>query len=135
MSTGEQDYWEYPLHDLLPMLAVLGQELGGGDEHRAAQARVRVRAGLLDRQPAEAIGQGLGRSSHALLCPGRLGQRAVRVEGDGLALDVDLPCGFPVPADRGVTEARVVGGHDVGVVVENPPDHFLGDVAVDQSGA
>ena len=31
-----------------------------------------------------------------------LGQRAVRVQGDGLAVDVDLAGGFPVAADGGI---------------------------------
>src|SRR5699024_6688313 len=90
------------LDGLLTMLTVLGQELGGGDEHRATQTRVRVRAGLLDRQPAVAVGQGLGGSCHALLGPGRLSQGPIRVEGDSLTFDVDLLCGLPVPPDRGV---------------------------------
>src|SRR6266566_7942084 len=48
------------LQDLLTVGAVLGQELGGGDEHRAGQARVRMRAAAYGWQPAVAIGQGLG---------------------------------------------------------------------------
>ena len=44
------------LDDLTAVGAVLGQELRGGDEHRAGQAGVGVRAGLLDRQPAEPVG-------------------------------------------------------------------------------
>ena len=66
------------------------------------ETRVGVRAGLLDRQAAVAVGQRLGDAAESLLGPGRLGQRAVRVEGDGLALDVDLAGGFPVPADGGI---------------------------------
>ena len=66
------------------VVVVLGQELGGGDEHRAGQAGVGVRAGLLDRQPAEPVGQGLGRAAETLLGPGGLGERPGGVDGDGL---------------------------------------------------
>ena len=37
------------LQGLLPLSAVLRQELAGGEEHRAGQAGVGVRAGLLHR--------------------------------------------------------------------------------------
>ena len=71
------------LQDLLAVVAVLGQELAGGEEHRAGQAGVGVRAGLLDRQAAEPVGQRLGGPAEALLGPGGLGERPVGVESDG----------------------------------------------------
>jgi len=43
------------LHDLVVLFAVLGQELGGGDEHGTGQAGVGMRAGLLNRQTAEEV--------------------------------------------------------------------------------
>src|SRR3546814_9859229 len=44
------------LQSLLALSAVLGQELRCRDEHRAGQTRVGVRAGLLDRASAIAVG-------------------------------------------------------------------------------
>ena len=102
---------------------------------RAGQAGVGVRAGLLHRQPAEAVGQRLGGPAEALFGPGRLGERPAGVDRDGLAGDVDLAGGFPVPADGGVVQPGVVGGHLRGVVIEDAPHDFLRDVPVDQTGA
>ncbi|MFI8888638.1 MULTISPECIES: hypothetical protein [unclassified Streptomyces] len=99
------------LQQLLALFAVLRQELGGGDEQRAGQAGVGVRTGLPHRQAALAIGQGLGHAAEPLLGPGGLGRRPGRVEGDVLALDVDLVGPFPVRADRGVVQPGVVRGH------------------------
>jgi DNA invertase Pin-like site-specific DNA recombinase len=48
------------VQDVAAVLAVLGEKLGDGDEHRAGQAGWCVRAGLLDGQPAVAVRQGLG---------------------------------------------------------------------------
>ena len=72
------------------LFAQFGQELGSGEEDRAGQAGVGVRAGLLQRQPAVAVGQGLGGDAVAGLGPLGLCQRPVRVERDPLTLDVDL---------------------------------------------
>ena len=123
------------LDDLRAVGAVLGQELRGGDEHRAGQAGVGVRAGLLDRQPAEPVGQRLGRPAEALLGPGGLGEWPGRVDHDDVAGDVDLAGGLPVPADGGVVQPGVVGGHLRGVVIEDAPHDFLRDIPVDQPGA
>ena len=84
------------------MPAVLGQELGGGHEHRAGQAGIGMRAGLLDRQPAEPVGQRLGGAAEALFGPGSLGERPFGIDQDTLAADVDLAGSFPVAANRGV---------------------------------
>lgn len=88
-----------------------GRNSGVGDEYRAGQEGVGVRTGLPHRQAALAIGQGLGRAAEPLLGPGGLGRRPGRVEGDALALDVDLAGPFPVRADRGVVQPGVVRGH------------------------
>ena len=69
------------------------------------------------------------------LGPGRLGQRPVRVEGDGLAVDVDLAGGFPVTADGRVGQLRIPCRHPMGVVVQDPADDLLRHVPVDQLGA
>ena len=42
-----------------PLLAVYGQELDGGLEVRAGETRIRVRAVLLGRAAAVAVGQGV----------------------------------------------------------------------------
>src|SRR5271163_4116854 len=62
------------LQRLLALFVVLRQELPGGEEHRA-QTRVGVRAALLHRQAAVAVGQGLGGAAEPLLGPGCLGER------------------------------------------------------------
>src|SRR5271166_7042235 len=80
---------------------VLGQELGRGDEERAGQAGVGVRAGLDQWQAAEAVGQCLCRAAQALFGPGGLGERPAGVQRDGIAAGVDLAGGLPVPADGG----------------------------------
>ena len=98
------------------------------------EAGVRVRASLHRRQPAVAVGQRLGSPADPLAGPGRLGQRPVRVQGDGLALDVDLAGRFPVTADGGIRQPGIPGRHHVRVVVQDPPDDLLGDVPVDQLG-
>ena len=41
---------------VVELLAMLRQELGGGDEQWASQARIGVRAGLLQRQAAITVG-------------------------------------------------------------------------------
>ena len=81
---------------------MLGQELRGGDEERAGQAGVGMRAGPGQRKPAKAVRQGLGGPAETLPGPGGLGERPVWVEGDIFACGVDLAGGFPVPADGGV---------------------------------
>jgi hypothetical protein len=96
------------LQQLLVLLAMLGQELGGGDEHRAGQAGVGVRAALLDRQAAVAVGQRLGRPAEPLLGPGRFGERPAGVQGDGLALGVDLAGLFPVAAHGLIVQPSVM---------------------------
>ena len=92
----------------LALCAVLGQEFGGGEEHRAGQAGVGVRAALLDGQPAVAVGQGLGGAAEALFGPGGFGERPGGVESDCAAVDVDLAGGFPVAAHGGVVQSGVV---------------------------
>ena len=72
----------------LLLLAKLGQELGAGDEDRAGEARVGVRALPLDRQAAVAVGQRLGRDAVPGLRPLRLAEWPVRVDSDPLAADV-----------------------------------------------
>ena len=92
------------LQGLLVLLPVLGQEFGGGDEHRAGQARVGVRAGLDEGQSAVAVGQRLGRAGQPLLGPGGLGQRPGRVEADrfpaALTLRACSQCRLIVVSDR-----------------------------------
>ena len=55
------------LQQLLPLLVVLRQELGGGDKHRAGQAGIGLRTCPLHRQAAVAVGQGLGHAPESLL--------------------------------------------------------------------
>src|SRR6266511_683925 len=123
------------LQQLLVLLAMLGQELGGGDEHRAGQAGVGVRAALLDRQAAVAVGERLGRPAEPLLGPGRFGERPVGVQGDGLALGVDLAGLFPVAAHGLIVQPGVMGRHGMRVMVQDSPDDLLRHVVVDQPGA
>ena len=61
-----------------------------------------------------------------------LAERPVRVESDALAVDVDLGCLLPPAADGLVGDPRVVSRHLGRFVVEQDPDDFLWDVAVDQ---
>ncbi|WP_199819170.1 hypothetical protein [Streptomyces sp. FxanaA7] len=88
-----------------------GQELGPGDEDRAGQAGIGVWAGLLNGQPAEAVGEGLGGDAVAGLGPLGLAERPVGVEGVSLAVDVDLGRLFPVPPHRLIGDLGVVRGH------------------------
>jgi len=94
-----------------------------------------VWAGLLDRQPAEPVGQCLGRPAETLLGPGSLGEWPGGVDHDCLTGDVDLAGCFPVPPDGGVVQPGVVRGHLRRVMIEDAPHHLLGDVPVDQPGA
>jgi hypothetical protein len=55
-----------------------------------SQRGVGVRATLHHGQAAVAVREGLGSAPDSLFGPGRLGQRAGWVEGDGLAVGVDL---------------------------------------------
>jgi hypothetical protein len=83
----------------LPLLAQFGQELGSGDEDRAGQAGVGMRALALDRQAAVAVGQRLGGDAVSGLRPLGLGERPVRVDDDPLAGDVDPGGLFPAAPD------------------------------------
>src|SRR5690625_582486 len=56
------------------LLLVFGEGVGGGDEQWTGQARVGVRAGLLWRKAAVAVGQAHLRLGQALLGPGRVSQ-------------------------------------------------------------
>ena len=85
-SLGSGDQFE----GLLPLRVMLGQELAGREEHRAGQTGVGVRAGSLQRQPAVAVGQGLGGAGQTLFGPGSVGKRPVRLIGDCAAGDVNL---------------------------------------------
>jgi len=95
------------------LFAQLGQELGAGEENRARQAGVGVRAGPLQRQPAVAVGQRLGGDALAGLGPLCLCQRPLRVKRDALTFDVDLGGGLPAPADGLVGDPGVMGCHFV----------------------
>ena len=123
------------LDDLLVVLSVKRQELHRRDEHRTAQACVRVRAGLHERQSTVTIWQCLGRTREALLRPRRLGERSSRIEGDDFPADVDLAGPFPVPSDRLIREPGVMGHHLVRVVIEKLADDLLRDIEVDQGRA
>lgn len=68
-----------------------------------------MRAAFLHGKAAVAVWERLGGAAEPLLSPVRLGQRAAGVDGDVLALDVDLAGLLPVAADGGVVEAGVVG--------------------------
>ena len=124
----------HDLQHLLALLVVLGQELGRGDEHRAGQAGVGVRAGLLHRESAEPVGQRLGHASEPLFGPAGLGERPVWGDGDGFAAGVDLAGLFPVAADGAVVQPGVVGRHLTRGMIKEDLDDFLRDVAVDQPG-
>jgi hypothetical protein len=68
---------------------------------------------LHHRKPAVAVGQGLGGSGDPLLGPGGLGEGPVRVERDGIALDVDLAGLLPVSSDRGVGQPLLMATSDI----------------------
>jgi hypothetical protein len=114
------------------MVEVLGQEVWGGDEYRAGQAGVGVRAALLERQSAVPVGQGHSDPAQVLFHPCRVVESVVLVGADGFAPDVDFRCLFPVPSDGFILEPCVAGGHLVGFMVQQPADHFLWDVSVDE---
>src|SRR5258708_29345907 len=78
------------LQGLLVMLAMAGKELGGGEEHRARQARVGVRARLLYPQPAVAVGECLGGAADPLFRPRGGGQRPPGRNGGWFAAGLDL---------------------------------------------
>src|SRR5579875_2572920 len=67
----------YDLVHLFTVLAVLGQELNGGEEHRAGKAGVRVGASFLHWQAAKAVWQGLRGPAKPLFGPRRLGEGSV----------------------------------------------------------
>src|SRR6266571_552416 len=83
----------------LPLGSVLRQELGGGDEHRAGQARVGVRAGLHERQLAVSVRERLGGAREPVPGPGGVAERPVRADADGLPGGSDLAGFVPVLAD------------------------------------
>jgi len=66
------------------LAVMLGQELGGGDENRAAQAGVGVFTVLLQREGAVSVRQCHLRSGQVILHPDSLGQRP-GVRGELLA--------------------------------------------------
>lgn len=74
----------------LKVVAVLGQELGCGDEDGAAQTSVGVRAALLQREAAVSVGQGHGGPGEVLFGPRRISKGAVFGNGDGVAVNVDF---------------------------------------------
>ena len=119
---------------LVELAMVLGQELGGGDEHRAGQARVGVFAALLQRQGAVSVGQRHFRPGQVVLHPDRVGERS-GVGGELFAGDVDLACALPLFSDRLVRQSRIVRGHLVRGVVEQSTHRFLRHLVVDQPGA
>src|ERR1022692_499378 len=83
----------------LPLGVVVREELGGGDEHRAGQAGVGVRAGLDQRELAVAVRERLGGAGQVLFCPGGVAERPVGADLDGLAGGVDLAGFLPVLPD------------------------------------
>jgi hypothetical protein len=93
------------------LAAVLGEEVGGGDEQRAGQAGVGVLAPPDQGQPAVAVGEGLHCPAEPLLGSGGLGERPVWIQHDGAAVDVDLAGPFPVPPDGRVGQPRIMRGH------------------------
>src|ERR1022692_793919 len=83
----------------LALGVVVREELGGGEEHRAGQAGVGVRAGLDQRQLAVAVRERLGGAGQVLFCPGGVAERPVGADLDGLAGGVDLAGFLPVLPD------------------------------------
>ena len=118
----------------MALLLVLRQELGRGHEHRAGQAGVGVRAGLLHREPAEPVRQCLGHAPEPLFDPAGLGERTVRGDGDGFAAGVDLAGLFPMAADGAVVQPGVVSRHLTRGMIKKDLDDLLRDVTVDQAG-
>ena len=82
----------------MPLLAQLGQGFGPGDEDRAGQAGVGVRALALDREATVAVGQRLGGDAVSGLRPLGLGERPGGVDDDRFSVDVDPG---PVPSGAG----------------------------------
>src|SRR5450631_3694563 len=92
----------------VPLLAQLGQEFWPGDEDRAGQAGVGVRALALDREAAVAVGQRLGGDAVSGLRPLGLGERPGGVDDDRFSVDVDPGGLFPAAPDSLVGDLRVV---------------------------
>ena len=114
----------------------ISQELGRGLEVGAGEAGVGVRAVLLGRAAAVAVGEAVADPVEVVLDPlGRRG-RGVGVVADRLAGDVD-PLGlvaverFP---DGGVVDLGVVAGHVRAGMAEELLHDVLGDAGVDQPG-
>jgi len=119
-----------------PLLAMLGQEFRGGQEHLGQVQARHWRAGqaLLDgARPASSRWAGLGwRGPAAGFGPGGFGERTGRVQSDCVAVDVDFAGRLPSGGARLVSCSRaLVSGHLRGVVVEDAAHDLLGDVAVD----
>lgn len=113
---------------------MIGQELGGRDEHRAGQAGIGVLTGLLQRKRAVPVRQRHLGPGQVVLHPHCLGQRA-GVGGKFLPGDVDLACAFPLLPDRGVRQSGIVRSHLVRGVIEQAAHGFLRNLIVDQAGA
>ena len=94
-----------------------------------------MRAALLHRQPAVAVGQRLGGAAEALLGPGGFGERAVGVEVTVRPVTSTLRAASQCRRTVVVVQPGVVGGHLRRVVVEDAAHDFLRNVAVDQPGA
>jgi hypothetical protein len=92
---------------------------------------VGVRAGLLQRKSAIAVGQRHFRAGQVVVHPRGVAEQPVTAGVDWLAVDVDLASAFPLNADGGVGQAGVAGGHGVAGVVEQPAHDLLGDVVVE----
>jgi hypothetical protein len=88
------------LQQLLTLVTMLGKELRGGEEHRAGQAGVGVRAALLHRQSAVAVRQGLGGAAEPLLGPGGVGERTAWSKVTVAPWMSTLRAGLPLAAQR-----------------------------------
>src|SRR5215831_17574638 len=122
---------ETPVGGCLPPVDL--QEHGRGLEVGAGQAGVGVRAVLLGRAGAVAVGQAVADSVEVVLDPLGRGGGGAGVIADLLAGDVD-PLGlvaverFP---DGGVVDLGVVAGHVRAGMAEELLHHMLGDAGVD----
>jgi len=137
------------LQQLLPLLTVLWQELGGRYEPRTWQASVGMRTGPSHRQAAVAVGQGRGYAPESLLGPCGLGQRIQSVNqlGDDVGGDGDqvgwvggvqfvppawVPAAFTA-AEWGVSSGGLGAGAGLQPACGLPPVNALAELTTHQS--
>ncbi len=112
-------------------------ELRGGLEVGAGEAGVGVRAVLLGRASAVAVGQAVSDAGQVVLGPLGISGGGAGVVGHGLAGGVDSLVAVELEgvADGAVVDLGVAGGHAGAGVAEELLDDVLGHAGVDEPGA